>query len=72
MNLLSKFYADFQVKAEVKEYLIEYLKKMAIDKAFKGEDTTGIKEAKKVIDSAFRDLDRLYEEKKIRTPKSYN
>ena len=64
MKLLNKFYADFQVKAEVKEYLIDYLKQMAVKKAFAGEDTSGIKEARQCIESAFRDLDNLYGEKK--------
>lgn len=64
MNLLNKFYADFQVKAEVKEYLIDHLRKMAVDRAFLGEDTTGIKEAKACIESAFRDLDKRYGDKK--------
>ena len=63
MKLLNKFYADFQVKAEVKAYLIEYLSKRAVENAFIGKPTTGFKEAKDCIDSAFRDLDKMYGEK---------
>ena len=63
MKLLGKFYADFQVKAEVKAYLIEYLEKLAVEKAFKGEDTVGIKEANDVIESAFLNLDRLHQKR---------
>ena len=70
MQLLNKFYADFQVKAEVKAYLIEYLSKQAVSKAFAGEDTTGIKEAKECIDSAFRNLDRQFEGKTRKVPQS--
>jgi len=66
MKLLNKFYADFQVKAEVKEYLMEHLRKQAVSKAFAGESTAGIKEAKQCIESAFRELDKTYEEKKAR------
>ena len=64
MKLLGKFYADFQVKAEVKAYLIEFLEKEAIRRAFSGEDTNGIKEANDIIESAFLNLDRLHQKRK--------
>ena len=70
MKLLNKFYADFQVKAEVKEYLMEHLRKQAVNKSFAGESTAGIKEAKQCIDSAFRELDKIYGEKKRKLPVS--
>jgi len=70
MKLLSKFYADFQVKAEVKAYLIQYLEKLAVEKAFSGESTVGIMEAKDIIDSAFKNLDRQFEEKTRKVPQS--
>ncbi len=66
MKLLGKFQADFQVKAEVKEFLLQHLKNQAVTKAFNGEDTTGIKEAKECIERAFRDLDKVYGERKVR------
>ncbi len=72
MNLLNKFHADFQVKGAVKEFLLEHLQKLAVKRAFAGEETTGIKEAKQIIESAFKDLDKTYSEKKKRTPRSYN
>lgn len=70
MNLLNKFYADFQVKAEVKAYLILYLQQEAIKRAFSGVDTSGIKDAKDILDKAFRDLDLQFEVKKKKMPQS--
>ncbi len=70
MKLLPKFYADFQLKAEVQAYLIAHLEQIAIEKSFAGKDTKGIKEAKECIDSAFKKLDNMYGEKKKRKPQS--
>ena len=66
MKLLPKFYADFQLKNEVHDYLIATLEKIAIDKSFAGKYTNGIKEAKICIDSAFKKLEGMYGEKKTR------
>ena len=70
MKLLPKFYADFQLKQEVHDYLLSYLKQVAIEKAFNGDTTDGIKEAKECIDSAFRNLESMYGEKKQKKPQS--
>jgi len=66
MNLLNKFYADFQTKAAVKEALILHLKDRAWSKSCAGESTQGIKDARDAIECFFKDLDRTYEQKKAR------
>lgn len=71
MKLIGKFYADFQTRDEVYQYLVSQLEDQAIKKAFAGESTVGIKEAKKCIDAAFKNLDKLYGPKKDRKPTSF-
>jgi hypothetical protein len=48
----------------VKAFLIETLGVMAIEKAFAGEDTKGIKEAQECINKSFNKLQELYERPK--------
>lgn len=72
MSLLSKFHADFQVRDEVKDSMLQYLRKQAADLAFKGEPTTGIMEARKCVEGFFRELERTYGEKKLRKPRNYS
>lgn len=64
MNPLHRFYTDKEMYNEVKKYLIEHLKEVAIENAFKGTDTTGIKEAKIAVDNAFNQLEKEFGEKK--------
>ncbi len=58
------------MREAVKEFLIDHLKEIAIEKSFKGETTGGIQEAKKAIDDAFTRLVSLY--KRDVTPKKEN
>lgn len=60
MVTLAKFYHDAVTRETVKEYLIEYLREQAVSKAFSGEDTSGLKEAKDAIDGAFLNLHRRF------------
>jgi hypothetical protein len=67
MDLLNKFYRDFQVRDAVKEGMMIHLKKSICSKAFSGESTQGADMAKEVIDSFFRDLERTYNPKEKKT-----
>lgn len=64
MNALHRFFQDKEIHDGVKTFLLEHLKQVAVDKAFEGSDTTGIKEAKLAIDNAFNQLEKEFGEKK--------
>ena len=70
MKLLGKFHADYQVRDEVKAYLLDYVEKQAVKRVFKREDVSGLADAKDCIEGAFKALDRLYEVKPVRNQKS--
>lgn len=59
-SLLGQFYANDPQREAVKEFFVDMLKELAVEKAFAGEDTLGIAEAKQVIDNAFVRLDQTY------------
>ena len=69
-ELIQKFHADFQVKGAVKEYLKNYLRDIAVKRAFAGEDTAGIREANLIIEKAFKDLDIQFSPKERKIPRS--
>ena len=54
---LLQFYNDKDTKENVYNYLIQELEKEAIRKAFAKEDTSGVAEAKELIDKAFENLE---------------
>lgn len=60
---LQTFYNNTDLKNNIHEYLVEFCKIQAIDKAFKKEDTNGVGEAKEIIDKAFENLDVIFEPK---------
>ncbi len=57
---LKDFYLNEVMRNDVKTYLIDYLKILAIEKAFKREDTNAIAEAKEILDKAFENLEVLF------------
>ena len=60
------------MRTEVKDFLIDHLKKKTLDKAFAGKDTAGAKEARDAINSAFSELEKVYglkEPRKLRSSK---
>lgn len=59
-NLLRNFYANEQEQEAVKNFLVEVLKEIAIERAFSGQPVTGIQEANELIIKAFEKLDELY------------
>jgi len=64
MNALHRFFQDKELHDGVKAFLLEHLKQVAVNKAFAGSDTNGIKEAKLAIDNAFNQLEKDFGEKK--------
>jgi hypothetical protein len=60
MNPLQKFYIDTDMFNSVKELMVKHLESLAIKRAFDGTETTGIKEANKIIRDAFDQIEREY------------
>ena len=60
---LQSFHSDKETKNEVYNYLTAYLEKEAIKRVFAKEDTTGVADAKIVIEKAFDNLDTLFNSK---------
>lgn len=63
MNPLLIFYRNVNERESVRLYMIDVLESIAVEKAFDGEDTTGIKEAKDCIDRMFSRLEEEYGDK---------
>ncbi|HDO20096.1 MAG TPA: hypothetical protein ENG81_01035 [Candidatus Bathyarchaeota archaeon] len=63
MKSLREFYNNKDQKENVYNYLIDELQKEAVIRVFLKEDTTGIADAKIVIDKAFSNLDTLFDSK---------
>lgn len=64
MKVLHKFYIDEEMRNTVKEFLLNHLKDITVKKAFAGESTEGILEAKNTIQNAFKQLEDTYGVKK--------
>ena len=60
MNKLHQFYINQDVYLEVKNFMINHLKEITIKKAFAGETTEGILEAKNAISNAFKQIEDTY------------
>jgi len=63
MNLLKQFYTNKAEREEVKDFLMNTLAEITVEKAFAGEDVKGVKEAVEAIDEAFNKLEVEYGEK---------
>jgi len=63
-NSLKAFYENARLKDAVYDYLVEYLRDMIIDRAFKKEDIKDLAEARIVIEKAFANLEGMYEKNK--------
>lgn len=64
MHILHKFYIDQEMREVVKEFFLNQLKEITVKKAFNGESTEGILEAKNTIQNAFKQLEDTYAPKK--------
>lgn len=67
MQVLHQFYMNKVENEAVQAFMIECLSKIAVEKTFSGEDVSGIKDARELIDRMFDELEVLYgkEEKKV-------
>ena len=63
--ILRNFWNDKETKTAVKEYLIAHLTEEAVKKVFNREDTGGVAEAREIIESAFAQLDLMFEPKVV-------
>ena len=61
--MLKDFYQNKELRTEVKTYLIDFLNQEIIKKAYAGEDTKAVGEAKVVLDKAFENLDTIFSPK---------
>lgn len=61
---LKQLHTNVGQRETLKLYMIEILKELTVEKAFAGEDVTGIAEARKLVDRFFEKLDEDYGEEK--------
>jgi hypothetical protein len=59
-NQLHQFYIQEEMREAVKEFIMNHLKEITIRKAFAGESTEGICEAKNTLQNAFKQLSDTY------------
>lgn len=62
-TLLQRFYENEGERETVKAFMIAVLGEIAVEKAFEGEDTCGIKEARKCVEKMFDTLSERYAKK---------
>lgn len=60
MNQLHQFYIHEEMRNAVKDFFFNHLKEITIKKAFAGESTEGILEAKNTLSNAFKQLEDTY------------
>ena len=60
MKPLHTFYNQPEVYSAVRDFFFEHLKEITIKKAFAGESTEGILEAKNTLQNAFKQLEDTY------------
>lgn len=60
MNPLNVFYQNETQREAVKEFMVDTLKQIAVEKTFNGESVEGIMEAHDLIERSFNRLEELY------------
>lgn len=60
MNKVHTFAVDKQMRDEVKDYIIDYMKSEVIQKTFNGQDVAGYMEAKNIIERCFSNMDKEF------------
>jgi len=58
--VLRNFYSNEAERDAVKEFMIEVLKELAVERTFDGKPVTGIPEARELVDRLFDKLQELY------------
>jgi methyltransferase-like protein len=61
--ILERFNGDYQTKEALIEYIHEHINTTALERMYKGDDVTHIKDAKELIDGAFEALREQYSPK---------
>jgi proline dehydrogenase len=60
MDLLGNFYRDSATRETLREFMLQTLGDIAIEKTFNGQNVGGIKEAKELVDRIFDKLEDAY------------
>ena len=60
MDLLNQFYNDEHTREAVREFFLKELDKLALEQVYGGQETSGIKDAREVIERSFIELKELY------------
>jgi hypothetical protein len=58
-QILSEFYQDEGTREAVRQYFLNTLDRLALEKVYAKEDTQGIADARHAIETAFDDLDDM-------------
>ena len=58
MEKVHTFAVDKQMRNEVKDYIIDFMKSEVIQKTFNGQDVSGYMEAKNVIERCFAQMEK--------------
>lgn len=59
-DLLRQFNGDISTKEQLIDFIHEHINSTAIEKMYKGDDVSHIKDAKELIDEAFDLLEEMY------------
>ena len=63
---IKEFYDDRETANNVREFLLQHLEKVAVEKVFSGEDVKGFPLAKEAIENAFEAMATMFEPKPVR------
>lgn len=61
MDILRTFQGDTTTKEALKDFFYESIDREALDKLYKGEDVSHLKDAREFITKCFNDLDETYQ-----------
>jgi len=59
-NLLDVFNGDRNTKEALKEFMLSVIEQEALERMFKGEDVSHIKDAKLLLDKTFEELENAF------------
>lgn len=65
MDYLKQFYDQPAVRDTVKAFLLEHVNQYAVTKVLNREDTSGVADAKDIIEAAFSDLMENFKSVKV-------
>jgi hypothetical protein len=62
MHILNQFHQNKVEREAVQAFMVQCLEKIAVERVFRGEDVSGIKDARELVDRTFDELQLLYGE----------